>query len=189
LRIEKLVEYGKYVGIGGYKNVRIENVELFLQDVREKMKSTTVQFLNAKLIARWEHLFFAVLNALTAFKNSRNISNSLAIEILLFASAQRQIKRAFQVLGIRPETSEIAIVIVDDEQEKIRGAAAMLSEILLGSEDDSVLEINEEKFNRIRQAFNIGDEELKSLSKRKGSEKEALTELVIEHVALLATQR
>jgi tRNA threonylcarbamoyladenosine modification (KEOPS) complex Cgi121 subunit len=189
LRVKRLAEHRKYVGITGYRNVRIKNVEEFLRDIRKKIRNTTLQFLDAKFVAGWDHLFFAVLNALTAFKSGRNISNSLAIEILLFASAQRQIKQALHLLGIKPETSEVAVVIVNDKREKIFSTAKTISESLHGLEDDSVLEISEEKFDLIRWAFNINDEELKSQLGRRSLKKDALVELVIEHVALLATQR
>ena len=189
MRIEKLIGYGKYVGIAGHRNVEIRNVERFLEKIREKTDNATIQFLNADLVAGWEHLFFAVLNALTAFKNRRNFANSLAVEILLFASAQRQIKHALELLGIKPETSKIAVVIVENEHEKTLEIARKISEILQALEDDSVLEVNGEKFDRIRQAFDIGAEELKSRLRGGEAENEALVELVIEHVALLATQR
>ena len=189
MRTERLGEYGKYMGAVGYRNVKIRNVEQFLEKVRAKLGDTHVQFFNAELVAGWEHVLFAVLNALTAFKNKRNISNSLAVEILLFASAQRQIKRAVQLMGINENTSEIVAVIIADEQKKTSGAVEKISEFLHGEEDNSVLEINDEKFCRIREAFGISDEELKAKLRRKGLEKEALTELVVEHMALLATQR
>ena len=185
--IKKLAEHQKYVGITGYRNAKIPNVEQFLERIKEKTDSATVQFLNAELVAGWEHLFFAVLNALTAFKNKRNFAKSLAVEILVFASSQRQIKQAFKLLGITPKVSRIALIIIEDKPERIRETAKKISEVLKALEDDSVLEITEKKCEKIRKAFNISDEELNARLKGKNRGK-ALAELVIEHMALLATQ-
>jgi hypothetical protein len=54
--------------------------------------------------------------------------------------------------------------------------------------DDTVLELSEEKKRIIQKAFGISDLELKTVMKKDGLE-EALTNLVIERMALLATQR
>lgn len=188
MKTERLSEYGKYMGAVGYRNVKIRNVEQFLEKVRAELGDVQVQFFNAELVAGWEHILFAVLNALTAFKNKRNISNSLVVEALLFASAQRQIKRALQLIGISQNTPKIVAVIIADEQREINEAVEKISEFLHGEEDDSVLEIDDEKFRRIRKVFGISDEELKAKLRREGLEKETLAGLVVEHIALLATQ-
>jgi len=46
-----------------------------------------VQLFDASLVTTWEHLYFAALDSLTAFRNRENISRSLAMETMLYASA------------------------------------------------------------------------------------------------------
>jgi len=93
--LKYIEETGKYVEIMGFRNLIIGDAEEFLKAVRKKKQQRVwVQFFNAELVATWQHLHFAVLNALLAFKNKRNISKSVMMEAMLYASAQRQIRRA-----------------------------------------------------------------------------------------------
>ncbi|MCD6241827.1 hypothetical protein J7K27_10040, partial [Candidatus Bathyarchaeota archaeon] len=74
--IKRIDEFDKYLAVTAYKNVKIDNVEDFIQNAQKEAGEAVVQFFDAKFIAGFEHLFFAVLNALTAFKNNLNISKS-----------------------------------------------------------------------------------------------------------------
>lgn len=187
--IKKVEDFEKYIAIAGFKNVKIEDVDGFFRLVRKRVEDAPVQFFDATLIAGWEHLYFAALNALNAFKNKQNISNSLAVEALLFASAQRQIKKSVELLGVKPESSQVAVLIIAETQKKATAALDIISKIISGERDDSVLELADEKLEGIKRLFNISDLELKAKLKKEGLEKEALMDLVIEHAALLSTQR
>ena len=63
-----------------------------------------------------------------------------------------------------------------------------VSGLMPGESEDAVLELTDEKIGGIRRLFGISDLEIEAKSRRKGLEREALVDLVIEHVALLATQ-
>ena len=187
--IEKLDEFGKYVVITGFRNAKIGDVNSFFSLVREKAMAAEIQIFDANLIATWEHLYFAALNALTAFNGSMNISNSLAMEALLYASAQRQIDKAIDLLGMKPKSKNVAVLIITNTLKEAESALESLSKLVLGECDDDILELTDEKAVGIRKLFEISDLELKSKLSREEFEKEALVELVIEHMALLATQR
>ena len=187
--IRKIEEHGKLVAIVGFKDVHVENVEELFNTARQRLKNVTFQFFNARLIAGWEHLYFASLNALTAFKNRLNISNNLAVEILLYASAQRQIRHAVELLGIKAETSEVAAVVLADKEEDAANAIEEIARLLHGERDDTVLELTDDKFKTVKELFGVSDTELNAKLERKGLEKETLKDLIIERVALLVTQR
>ena len=73
-------EFGQYVEITGYRNVTFDKVEAFLKTNRKQtQQNVNVQFFDAQIIATQEHLYFAVLNALQAFKNKTNHSKSPAM--------------------------------------------------------------------------------------------------------------
>jgi len=186
--IKRIEDFNKCVALVGFREVKIKDADNLLSLVREKTKDVEVQFFNAELIAGWEHLYFAVLNALKAFENKLNISNSLAVEILLFASAQRQIKKAVELLGIKPSSSKVAVLILADTKLRTNKTLETASHLILGKRDDSVLELTNEKFDGIRKLFGISESELNAKLEKKGMERKALTDLVIEHVALLAIQ-
>jgi tRNA threonylcarbamoyladenosine modification (KEOPS) complex Cgi121 subunit len=187
--IRKLEEFGRYVVIAGFRDAKIEDIGAFFNLVRQKAADAEIQIFNANLIASWEHLYFATLNALKAFQGKLNISDSLAMETLLYASAQRQIDKAIALLGKKPQGSKIAVLIVAKTLKEAKSALENISKLVSGERDDSTLELTEEKMGGIRRLFSISDVELQSKLKRKGLEKETLVNLVIEHVALLVTQR
>jgi len=111
--IKEVKEFNKHVGIAGFADVHISDVDQFLNLTREMLDAAAaVQFFDAKLIAGWQHLYFAALNALKAFKNKTNISKNLAVECLLYASAQRQIRTALDLVGIRQNSSRIGVLII-----------------------------------------------------------------------------
>ncbi len=180
--------FGKWVAIAGFKNACIGDVEGLLSQVRGEFGDVAVQFFDARCIAGGEHLHFAVLNALRAFESGTNISKSLAVECLLYASAQRQIKSALRLVGVRRGCSQIAVLVAADGKARVEEALARVSELVGGGRDDRVLELLDDKVPAILSLFGISDSELKAKLGR-GEVKRAVAELVIEHVALLAVQR
>jgi len=65
-----------------------------LEEIRATIPDNDIQFFDGGLIADKEHLEITAINALHAFKTGINISKSLAMETILYASAQRQIAAA-----------------------------------------------------------------------------------------------
>ena len=187
--VKYIDEFGLCLAITAYKNVKIENVEEFIQNIRKETGNVTVQFFDARFVAGYEHLYFAVLNALTAFKNGLSISKNLAIEILLYAAAERQIRNAVQLLGVREDTAKVAVVVLAESKDEVVKALDKVSSIIQAEEDENILEIDDKKFETIKKLFNVSDLELEAKLERKGLEKEALKDLIIERVALLVTRR
>ena len=186
--LKRLEEFGKYVEITGFRNVKIRDLRDLLETLNdEKPMQVDVQFFDAVLIATWEHLYFAVLNALVAFRSRRNISKSVAVETLLYASGQSQIRKATQLLGVKPSSSDIAVLIVGGQSELIRSILLTISKNVGGERDDGILELSEEKSESIQRFFGISENQL--LAVRHGeSFGMALVDLVIEQMALVAVQ-
>jgi len=183
--IEKEI-LGRYVIFVGFKNVRISDVDVFLNRIRREISNCQVQLFDAKMIAGLEHLYFAVLNALKAIDSGNKISNSPAMEILLYASGQHQIDKAIQMLGVKQRSSQIVAVILSKSWEKLIHVMQKMSEIIGGEQCDEVIDLTDEKFQIIKSAFKVSDAELEATLRR--SEKEALTSILIERSALLVTQ-
>jgi len=177
---------GWYVLIEGFRDIKIENIETFLDQVRNETQGCHVQFFDAKFIAGFDHLYFAVLNAAKAFETGRNISKNLAVEMLLYASGQHQISRAIELLGMKSSSTQIAVLVAADTRQKALEALNRISCLLKGERDGKVIELTEEKVQTIKVAFSITDLEIEATLRK--SEKEALISLLIERAALLATQ-
>jgi tRNA threonylcarbamoyladenosine modification (KEOPS) complex Cgi121 subunit len=177
-----------YVGITGFRNVNIADFKNFLEATRsEKPRDVWVQFFNAELVATWEHLYFAAVNALTAFKNKRGISKSLAMETMLYASAQRQITKALAQMGVKQGVSNVAVTAIGASRESVEAALAEVSKQVGAEPDESVLELQRGKVQGICEAFGITQKELDTVMEN-GDAQRALVNKVAERMALLHTQ-
>jgi len=181
--------FSQHLTIAGFRDVRIENVDRFFQTVKDETGNACVQFFNASLVAGGEHLRFAALNALNAFKSKINISSNLAMETLLYASAQRQIKEAVKAIGIKPNIGRVAVLVLTENCKQASTVLKVVSKLMGGRRDDSVVDLSDDKMADLKRLFEISNVELRAKEDRPDAEKQALADLVIEHMALLVTQR
>ena len=184
--LKYIEEDGKYVEITGFGNVKIEDAEEFLKAIRKK-KHACIQFFNAELVATWQHLYFAVLNALVAFRNKRNISKNVAMEVMLYASAQRQIRKAIALIGVKRDSANVAAVIIGENLDSVKTALRIVSKHIGVEPDETVLEFSRGKVQSILRAFDVSEKELETVMKKNNLE-QALVNLVVERIALLSTQ-
>ena len=184
--LQYIKEHSKYVEITGYRSITFDKAEAFLKANRKQTQNVDIQFFDAELIATQEHLYFAILNALQAFKNKTNHSKSLAMETILYASAQLQIQKAIERSGIKPKTKNMAVTIIGEDPIQIQNTVEALTKCVGTDPDEAVLEMTKTKETKIKKAFTIKKEELKILEN--GDQKKAIVNLVIEQVALLAVK-
>lgn len=161
------------IQIGGCK--KIENVEQTIKMAKNfsKENGITVQLMDADLIYGKDHLISSIMHAQRAFEESRNSSDSLAIEILLYASGKRQIKDAIKFIGIK-EGKPAAIIMVTEGREIPKNA---IDELLRGlglERDDSVIK---NKNDKILKEFGISNEEIEATNSPK--------DLILEKVAMV----
>jgi tRNA threonylcarbamoyladenosine modification (KEOPS) complex Cgi121 subunit len=178
-------EYGRCAEITGYRGVTFEKAEAYLKSHRKQKSALELQFFDADLIATPEHLYFAVLNALQAFKAKTNCSKSVAVEAMLYASAQRQIQRAIEHIGVKPERCNLAVAVVGGDEKMIENQLSALTVYFGCAPDASVLQLTEPKKQRIRLAFQVTEMEMAT---QKTPAEAALVDLIIERMALLSTQ-
>jgi tRNA threonylcarbamoyladenosine modification (KEOPS) complex Cgi121 subunit len=179
-------EHNHYVEITGYQNITFEKTETFLKNHRKQttQQQTEIQFFDAQLIASAQHLYFAALNALQAFQNKTNISKSPSMETMLYASAERQIQKAIDRLGIKPQTKTLAVIIIGKDPNHINTQLGTLTKYIGTDPDETVLDMTKEKETKIHQTFQITDIEVETTKNSNAETKD----LVIERVALLASQ-
>jgi KEOPS complex subunit Cgi121 len=186
--LKRIEEFKICIEMTGFKNVRIRSTKEFLEKVnRERPLSVEVQFFDAGYVATWRHLYFAALNALTAFSNEKNVSKSLAMETLLYAAGDRQITKATDRMGIKPASRHLAVLIVGKENRTIRSAFSIVSKNIDGQRDEKVLDLSKEKMAAILKTFEISRIELMTVMERDDVDM-ALVDLVIERMALLSTE-
>jgi len=181
-------EYGKWVEITGFPNVAIKDPKEFSKALGTKLcGDCEIQLFDADLVATWEHLYFAVLNALMNIENKRGISKSLAMEVMLYASAQRQIRKALKLVGLTPASKNVAVVVICDKAELVKAGAKVTARFLGVEPDENVLALSQLKKQRIREVFDVSDAELEPISTGESGD-QALVDAVVERVALLSTK-
>jgi tRNA threonylcarbamoyladenosine modification (KEOPS) complex Cgi121 subunit len=186
--LKLIEEAGMQVEITGFRNVRIANAEDFLRDIRkEKNFDVESQFFDAEYVATWEHLYFAALGASLAFKFGTNISKNLGMETLLYASAQRQITKAIEFIGVKPDSNNVAVIVISEKPTTIKAATMAFSKRVRSEPNDSVLEFSIQKRESIQRAFGITEKEIGTVIKN-GKTEQAIVDLIIERMALLPTQ-
>lgn len=89
------------IRIVGFKGF-VGSVNDLLSEISKfNSEGSVVQLLNADGICNVDHIYHGINQALLAFKRDENLANDLGVEIILRCSAQRQISKAFDLLGLK----------------------------------------------------------------------------------------
>ncbi len=93
---------------------KILDIEQFLKEINEfsKENKCIIQMFDADLIYSKDHLKSSIKHAKRAFKNNTNTCNSLEMEILLYASGERQLKKAIPKMGVKIGDARIVFVLI-----------------------------------------------------------------------------
>jgi tRNA threonylcarbamoyladenosine modification (KEOPS) complex Cgi121 subunit len=152
----------------------------------------TIQLVDAEKIATPLHLLFATHHALRAFHQGTERAKTVAMEILRYTAAQRQITRAIEILGVTHLTIHIGGVLLNRSQETLRKVYTSLLSAINAEDAQQVLEIsNTSKAEAIQAAFNISAAELDAvqISRNQIDHFNAIAKLVYERCALLAIEK
>lgn len=138
-----------------------------------------IQALDADLVVSEEHIFFAAGKALLAFCEGRNVAKDPGVEILRYATGERQIERAL-AMGVSDSTKRIVLILVplSSENDYQRPEASELARVV--KLDDRGCSFDEEA---VRAAYDISADEIAA------SGVERIPDLVLERVALVDTYR
>jgi KEOPS complex subunit Cgi121 len=133
----------------------IENVGDTLDEINSiRGDGEIIQLLNADSIASRNHVIHGVNQAFLAFDRDENLAKDISVEIVLRCSAQRQISKAFKILGLKEGDMNLCAILVN-----CRDYSNELSSIF--TRDDSVLDGGDEK---LMDVYGISDAELQNLS-------------------------
>jgi KEOPS complex subunit Cgi121 len=154
------------------------------QDALERFHAlgANAQIMDGRGVAGLEHIATAARLAAISFGSGKNLARSPATELLLYASASRQIKEAIQKLGVNPSSRSWVLVAINGSD----GASKEISELFLsyGSGDDGLIEVLNEKRAHLMALYGISEEELAFTQTIHGSGDSALKALVMERVAI-----
>ena len=176
------------IGIAEIQNSnRLKQEELIQLAKSQSRDSLTVQLLNALLIVDDTHLLSAAQNAINAKHGKYMLSRSLDVEIIVFASAQRQIGKALDDLGVYDGLDEIAVVVVGSDTSLVEDTINNLIE-KIGKEVTPAFTATRERIKRIKDHYQIQDKEIVAISDSEAVEAQliALSRCVISRVSLVA---
>lgn len=133
-----------------------------------KQDGEIIQLLNADSIVSKNHIIHGVNQAILAFDRGENLAKDLSVEIVLRCSAQRQISKAFKILGLKEGNINLCAVLIDCNNDYTEE----LSELF--TLDGSVLT---PKPDQLKKVYNISDSELETMS---------MEEIIIDKITKLA---
>jgi tRNA threonylcarbamoyladenosine modification (KEOPS) complex Cgi121 subunit len=185
----EIPELGQHVWISAFE-AKIPNVTQILDDASRKHPSTSVQLVDLEKVAGSRFLFVATYNALNSFSSKHRISRSLAMEILLYVAADRQIIEAIKLAGVTPETSRTAAIVAGPSPEEVSATGAFLTEVIKVTSSDKLLdEWSEARVENVRSSFDIRDKELTAILRKGEDPAKGVERLAIERSALLAVRK
>ncbi|WP_407413118.1 KEOPS complex subunit Cgi121 [Methanobrevibacter sp.] len=131
-----------------------------------KKDDEIIQLLNADSIASKNHVIHGINQAVLAFERGENLAKDLSVEIALRCSAQRQISKAFKILGLKEGPIDICAVLIN-----CKDYMSELSSIF--PLDDGVFVPNEK---HLMEIYKISDAEVQNLS---------IEEIIIDRITKL----
>lgn len=145
----------------------IDSVGDVLDEINSiKNDDEIIQLLNADSIVSKNHIIHGVNQACLAFERGENLAKDLSVEIVLRCSAQRQISKAFKILGLKEGNMNLCAVMINSDDY-----SEVLSSIF--TRDDDVLLPDDEKLVEI---YKISDAELQNMS---------IEEIIIDRITKL----
>ena len=146
-----------------------------------------IQFLDSSLVVSVGHLLSAVQNAVNAWKGDYMLTRGLDVEVLVYASAQRQIGRAIENLGIRDGLQSIALVVVGSDKKSVRNVITKMVN-KAGEEVKTAFVPDRERLERIMHHYGVNEKEINALTDSDEIEIriEALSRCVVSRVSIVA---
>ena len=187
--IFELPEAGLHAWISAF-NVSPRTPEELFRAIAEKCPGISVQLVDLDRVPGQRYLKLATVNAIKSFHSKQPIAKSLAMELLLYVSAEKQIVRALKRIGITADTGRVAAIAVGANRADVLAAANFLATTLGRDSEDGLLdEWSPQRIENVRSSFDIGDKELGAIIQKNESETMAVERLAVERSAMLAAKR
>jgi KEOPS complex subunit Cgi121 len=160
----------------------LNDIDLFLADLLSfsKKENIVIQALDADLVYGKDHLISAASHAIRACEQKTNATNSLALEILLYAAGERQIQKAIKKIGVKKGKQGIAFVLVDEakrpsDRKTYDAVVNRLLKTFHFKRDDKILEGD---INTLKR-FGITAQELRTVPENK------YADMILEKIAMI----
>lgn len=188
--VETLIGHGGsiFVGIGEASIGEKRTLDTYLKLVKSQSKGLlAVQLMDSSALLDEVHILSAVQNAVNAWKGNYMISRSLDVEIVLYASGQKQISRALQQVGISEATVSVAVVVLGVDKDTVRSTLLETMKSI-GSPITTEFSPSLDKVHRIMESFDISESEIRVFTESRKLEdlKEAVSRCIASRVSSVA---
>lgn len=149
--------------------------------------SLTVQLMNGLLIVDEAHLLSAAQNAVNAQNGKYMLSRTLDVEIIVYASAQRQIGRALDELGVYDRLEHVAVVVIGNDRKSVEQSLKKIT-MKVGKEFLNPFKGSKERFDRLKAHFDIDEKEICTFTDSDDDleRQKALSKCIVSRVSLVA---
>ena len=132
-----------------------------------KQDDEIIQLLNADSIASRNHIIHGVNQAFLAFDRGENLAKDISVEIVLRCSAQRQISKAFKMLGLKEGNMNLCAILINSEDytKELSSMFTLDEGVLIGDE------------NKLIETYGIRGNELETMS---------VEDIIIDRITKLA---
>ena len=134
-----------------------------------KQDGEIIQLLNADSIVSKNHIIHGVNQAFLAFDRGENLAKDISVEIVLRCSAQRQISKAFKILGLKEGEMNLCAVLINSKDYTNE-----LSSLFTLDEDVLIPDLD-----NLAKVYKISDAEIQNMS---------VEEIIIDRITKLAVE-
>ena len=190
MTIERLVirDNELYIGITEIRNTNSLDTDNLLDIAKTISKSVfAFQFFNSLMIVDKMHLLSSAQNAVNAMKGEYMISRSLDVELVVYASTQHQIGIALDIMGVKDQLASIAVVCIDEVEEKVRKCIADVIE-KVGEEVSPMFNPTATKISSLMETFGVSELEMKQFTDATDliSWSQALSKCIVSRVSMVS---
>ena len=196
------LNYNSYLEINRLSSDKdaLDNIFNLITKIQDKFKDSLLQFVDDSLILSEAHVFSAVYFVQKAFQDKINILNKKNMELLLYLATKRQIKKGIESFGMKLTSLKegfLTYVVVSPKNNLLEINQEILQLLEAQNSDLTINNLSNERFNRIKQHFQITNAQINSIRSSYGFKQEdslqslflAIHDLLCEKMSILSLEK
>jgi hypothetical protein len=175
-----------------------------ISQLNEKYKEAVIQFFNDEYLLNEDHIIKASYFIQKAFLNKVNISNNKSLELLLYLSTQRQIKRSIQSFGVKFSNlllGNLNYCIISPKANISEINHEIINRLKARDLEITINNVSLEKLDKIKSYYDISDNQINSIINSYGEKEintddentdsiiQALHDLICEKMSILSLEK
>lgn len=185
----EIPELEQHVWLSAFE-AKPKSIDHILQGALGQFPEVCIQLVDLDRVPGSRYLFMATYNAVKSYRSKQPISKSLAMEVLLFISGNRQINEALKQVGVTSDTSRTGALAIGNSKDQVMKAGTFVTEAIGGRNMDNLLDHwTSLRIENVRSGFGIADKEIRAIIRKKEPVASAIERLAVERSAMLAVRK